>query len=113
MTTPCSLRRYWRATAVARRLGVPVDVFLQLYGCEALGVPRPIVVNDRPRWDMVRIEYWLDTACTLAPPSFEAWLAANPHRAAPYEREWSLLAWLGTWAGSRTGCGGARRHAGR
>lgn len=52
---------------------------------------RPSVVRDRSRWDMVEVEYWLDTLAHVQPPSFDDWLAINGHRVAPYTVGWSLL----------------------
>lgn len=103
--------RYQSARAIAARLGVPVDTFLRLYEQPHWRVPRPRVIRDRARWDMVEVEYWLDTLAHVQPPSFEDWLAINGHRVAPYTVGWSLLEllrprWRPTWGslGSRKSC---------
>lgn len=84
-------RRYVGARHIARRLGVSAEMFLLLYEQPLLRVPRPRVIRDRARWDMVEIEYWLDTLAHVQPPSFDDWLAINGHRVAPYTVGWSLL----------------------
>lgn len=83
--------RYQSARAIAARLGVPVDTFLRLYEQPHWRVPRPRVIRDRARWDMVEIEYWLDTLAQVSPPPLDEWLAVNGHRVAPYTVGWSLL----------------------
>ncbi|MBQ0961022.1 hypothetical protein KAK06_18850 [Ideonella sp. 4Y11] len=84
-------RRYVGARHIARRLGVATEMFLRLYEQPLWRVPRPRVVRDRARWDMVEVQYWLDTLAHVQPPSFEDWLAINSHRVAPYTVGWSLL----------------------
>lgn len=83
--------RYQSARAIAARLGVPLDAFLRLYDQPNWRVPRPRVIRDRARWDMVEIEYWLDTLAQVSLPTLEEWLAVNSHRVAPYTVGLSLL----------------------
>lgn len=84
-------RRYVGARHIAWRLGVSAEMFLRLYEQPLWRVPRPHVMRDRARWDMVEVEYWLDTLAQVRPPSFDDWLAINSHRVAPYTVGWSLL----------------------
>ena len=84
-------RRYVGARHIARRLGFAAEMFLRLYEQPLWRVPRPRVIRDRARWDMVEVEYWLDTLALVKPPSFEDWLAINGHRVAQYTVGWSLL----------------------
>jgi len=70
---------------------VPIDTFLLLYDEPHLRVPLPRVIRDRARWDMVEVEYWLDTLAEVSPPPFDDWLAINVHRVAPYTVGWSVL----------------------
>ena len=90
-------RRYVGARHIARHQGVSTQMFLRLYEQPLWRVPRPRVVRDRARWDMVEVEYWLDTLAHVQPPSFVDWLAINGHRVAPYTVGWSLLELLRPW----------------
>ena len=54
-------RRYVGASHIAHRLGVTAEMFLRLYEQPLWRVPRPRVDRDRACWDMVEVEYWLDT----------------------------------------------------
>lgn len=74
-------------------------MFLRLYEQPLWRVPRPRVVSDRARWDMVEVEYWLDTLSLVQPPGFDHWLAINSHRVAPYTVGWRLLELLRPRAG--------------
>jgi predicted DNA-binding transcriptional regulator AlpA len=84
-------RRYVGARHIAQRLGVSAELFLGLYEKPVWRVPRPRVIRDRARWDMVEVEHWLDTLAQVQPTPFEDWLAINGHRVAPYTVGWSLL----------------------
>lgn len=84
-------RRYVGARHIAQRLGVSAALFLSLYEKPVWRVPRPRVIRDRARWDMVEVEHWLDTLAQVQPTPFEDWLAINGHRVAPYTVGWSLL----------------------
>lgn len=84
-------RRYVCARHIASRLGVSVEMFLRLYAQPLWRVPRPRVIGDRARWDMVEVEYWLDTLAHVQPKSFEDWLMINSYRVAPYTVGCSLL----------------------
>jgi len=84
-------RRYVGARHIAQRLGVSAELFLGLYEKPVWRVPRPRVIRDRARWDMVGVEHWLDTLAQVQPTPFEDWLAINGHRVTPYTVGWSLL----------------------